>query len=536
MNIPAMLMACLSLQAQTTADTLAPAAFRDYQFVKRTDPWLTNRNAAGLARFASTNIGEAELSVSKGNGGLVDYYQSEDDLQADARIESFYRLSPRTVAFGGMSYNNFAGRQMAGSAFIDPTRLPFDIVEDSLTNPGRKHRDTYSLTGALAFSLVRDIAAGIRLDYTAANYAKYRDLRHQNRLMDLTLTAGMTVPLGRHATLGANYLYRRAVESVNFDTYGTNDKVFKSLVSYAAFMGKLEQFGGPGFTDDSREMPLFDERHGVALQAEGRFSPNLSLFNVFSYTTRSGYYGRKSPYTITYTEHNGHQMADQARLSYRSGRSRHSLDFGFAFEKLENNRNNYRELQNEAGASYYEYYDPVKAADKQWTQLNATYTADLGICGELPAWTITVGTNWQQRQQTAQEYPFFRRQKLTRQAYFAGATRQLPCQKGLWALSLHGTLTTGSGTPFEDGAYTTPGDKQQAPPAMQAWLWREYDFLTATQVAAEVSAKYTFLFPGTQLGTFVRATVGYRRATGEVSEYNNGKDHTLLTFAIGCNL
>ena len=44
---------------------------RDYQFVRQSDPWLTHQNAAALTRFATDNIVEAEASLTKGNGGLV---------------------------------------------------------------------------------------------------------------------------------------------------------------------------------------------------------------------------------------------------------------------------------------------------------------------------------------------------------------------------------------------------------------------------------------------------------------------------------
>ena len=185
---------------------------RNYQFVKRTDTWLTSQNAAGLTRLNHPSISEAELSLTKRKGGHVDWYQSPDVLQVTANVESFTRISQRTVVFGAMTYDNFSGRDMAGSAFINPDHKPFDIVEDSLVNTGTKHRDTYRLTGAVGIDVGRGTAVGLRLDYTAANYAKYKDLRHKNKLMDLTFTAGLNRQLSIvncQFTVGANYLYRR---------------------------------------------------------------------------------------------------------------------------------------------------------------------------------------------------------------------------------------------------------------------------------------------------------------------------------------
>ena len=241
----------------------------NYQFVKRTDAWLTSHNAAGLTRLNHPSISEAEVSLTKSKGGFVDWYQSPDVLQVTANVESFTRISQRTVVFGAMTYDNFSGHDMAGSAFINPDRKPFDIVEDSLVNTGTKHHDTYRLTGAVGIDVGRGTAVGLRLDYTAANYAKYKDLRHKNKLMDLQFTAGILLPLTSSIlplTVGANYLYRRTTESVTFSLYGNEDKVYKSLIDYGTFMGRVEQFGSSGYTDQGREMPLVDDYNGASIQ------------------------------------------------------------------------------------------------------------------------------------------------------------------------------------------------------------------------------------------------------------------------------
>ena len=227
-----LLATVLSVQAQ---DSLL---LRDYSFVKRSDPWLTSANTSALTRFASTNIAEAELSLTRAKGGQVDYNDSPSVLQADAGVESFFRLSSRAVVFGGISYNNYSGDDMTGSAFLNSIslatpsslvpyaaqsaqpHLPFDIVEDSLTNPGRKHRDVYHLSGGFGIDVLRGLSLGARLDYTAANYAKYKDLRHKNKLMDLQLAAGLYWPFAQWGSIGANYLYQRTTESLDFSTYG----------------------------------------------------------------------------------------------------------------------------------------------------------------------------------------------------------------------------------------------------------------------------------------------------------------------------
>ena len=238
-------------------------SFRDFAFEQDSSAWLTSDNAAALTRFSMPSISRADVYGQLQRGGFVDYSQSPKSTEAGASVESYYRLSPKTVVYGRMSYDNFAGRDMAGSAFIRSERLPFDIVEDSLTNLGRKHLDSYQLVGAVGVALWRGLSVGVRAEYTSANYAKYKDLRHKNLLMDLKVMPAVHVSCGKAASIGLNYLYRRQTESVDFDTYGKTDKTYMSLISYGVFTGRVEQYGGEGYANANRSMPWLDERHGV---------------------------------------------------------------------------------------------------------------------------------------------------------------------------------------------------------------------------------------------------------------------------------
>ena len=138
---------------------------RNYEFVRSSDPWLTQGNAAALTRFSAPNIAEAELSLGRQGGGLVNYDGSPSVLQFDATAEAFYRLSRRTVVFGSIAYDNFSGNDMSGSVFMPSTLhshlstlRPFDIVEENTENEGRKHSDTYRLSGGVGVDVWRGYA------------------------------------------------------------------------------------------------------------------------------------------------------------------------------------------------------------------------------------------------------------------------------------------------------------------------------------------------------------------------------------------
>ena len=106
---------CVALNGYTQDSLL----LRNYEFVKQQSPWLTSSNAAGLTFYQAKNIAMAEAGLSYAEGGLIDYWQAPRVLQANVRAEAFQRLSARTVVYGAIGYDNYTGRQMTGSAFID---------------------------------------------------------------------------------------------------------------------------------------------------------------------------------------------------------------------------------------------------------------------------------------------------------------------------------------------------------------------------------------------------------------------------------
>ena len=530
------LLFCLLLCHSNRLDAQDSLLLRDYRYIQQLSPWLTQRNAAALSLALKSHeaIAETELSFTHASGKLTDISGSPSVNNLQAGIESYYRISPRAVVLGAISYDNFSGSDMTGSVFIQQ-RLPFDIIEDSLTNSGRKHRDTYQLMGAFSYSFSPELSIGLRMDYTAGNYAKYKDLRHKNKLMDLLLTAGVVSNPYHGITIGADYTYHRRTESLEFNTYGKSDKVYKSLIDFGAMMGIVEQFGNEGYTDKSNEMPLFEDGHGADIQLELCPLSSLSIFANTGYSHATGYYGSKSPFTITYTDHNRDIFTEQVRICYDKSTWKALLDIRYQTEKLQNRINTVRGLTNNYGATHYEYYDATETGDKKWRNLDIDYTMYLGIRHELPTWTITAGYHWQQRDLTAYLYPYYRQQQLRTSELTASVARNILLSKGIWNITAKGDYQKGSGDLCNDGTFVTPTGKQASPASMEALLWRDYQYLTAPQYHIGLQVKYTFLFPGTKLHTHIRTAFDYRRAsiTDETPSGFHNPQRTTFTIATG---
>lgn len=528
-----LLTVCMTCRLPLHAANPDSLLLRSYRFVKRSDVWLSSNNGAALTHMSNDNISMAELSFFYGHGGLVDYHQSPSTVNLTANTESFFRINKRTVVYGAMSYDNYSGKDMTGSAFIDPSRKPFDIVEDSLTNPGDKHRDTYHLTGAVGVDIWRGFALGIYADYTAANAAKYKDLRYKNQAMDMVFSVGAYVPLGNRVELGAGYVYRRTTESLSFKTYGKTEKVYKSLVSYGPFMGQVEQFGNYGFTDQSRSLPLVDDYNGMMIQFAVRPLESLSFYNHFSYAYRHGSYGQKSPYTVIYTGHHSRCYQYRGAITLSRPSARHSLDVELSVENLTNHLNVYREKKNERGANYYEYFTSVKSGNRLWMEGQACYTLDLGVQKELPQWTIQTGIGWYHRRQTAYLYPYYRRQRIGNRDFFAHVERNVMTRKGVFTFHLNGRLRKGIGAIADDGVIASPSEKQEFPPTMDAFLYRQYQYLATSGYGIGGSCQYAMLWPGKKIKTHIRLDVQHQKSN-ETFDYSQGSDHTAISLTVGC--
>ncbi len=386
-------MLCMPVMAQ-----------RDYVLTEQRNAWLTSGNAAALVTLSDSTIAHASIGYSHTGGALRSISEGRrvDHLHADVR--SYYRLSPKIVAYGSMTYGYRNGTQANGSMLIPTMELmPFDLVDDNADNAGDKRMETFHIDGAIGWTAWRNLSIGARVDYTAGTYAKHRDLRHTNTLMALDARLNAHLALPHNSGVGAGFVYRRRTETMLFKTYGTTDRIYTSLVDYANGYGETEMFGTDGFTNSDRELPLLSEY--VGFTAQGAWD---RLFLDMTYTHRTGYYGRQSQYTASHEQHQGDILS--LHLRYDMARNAQRLiwiDLTMNTEKLTAKRENYRKTTATDGtaATYYEYFEPTKMSDKAQTYGTATVTAYWKPAGEIFLWHVKGGVDYWTRSQTAYVFP-----------------------------------------------------------------------------------------------------------------------------------
>lgn len=518
---------CSALVAQSS-DSISR---RSFSYIRQSEAWLQSENAAGLRELPVEHISIAEIYAGKQDGKFVNYNQSANSYELGAETESFYRLNPKIVFYGKISYNYFLGKNMAGSVFIHPEDAPFDIVEASDENRGNKTQETYHLIGAVSADIAPKVTLGGKVDYTASNYAKQKDLRHVNKLLDMNVTAGVNYRPNRWVELGANYYYRRSTEGVLLSVYGTTDRIYKSLISYGAFFGTTEQFGEDGYTKSNEEKPMFNEYHGGAFQLKVNIRPQLSLFNELSYKSRSGYYGKKSTITVRYSDHESTSWAYNATLTLSERKNLHQLTAGFSTEKLNNLENIYRSENLEGGKNTINYYGTLDTTDKTVKKIRAAYTGNFGITDFCPTWVLRGGIEYYSRDIKASLYPYYRKQDIHQTAFQLSGERNFVCGKDMFSVLLGAGYVSGGGNAQKDGYYATPSESQTPPKTMDTYLYREYEYLTCNQLKAEAGVKYA-----RSIGKTIQGYTSFRYALTKATDvkYLEGDQRHELRLTVGC--
>lgn len=516
------------LSAQQT-DSLG---WKTIEQVRYSDAWLSSENAAGLYALPSVRLSVVEGYAGKEKGGFVNYGGSDNSTRFGAGAESFYRLNPGVSFYGKINYYNFTGKNMAGSCLVAPSDAPFNIVEYSDENKGRKEMEHYHLTGAVSADVTDKIVLGAKFDYTVANYGKMKDLRHKNELMDLTVVAGAVLHLNRSVDIGANALYRRRVEGIYLDMYGKTDKTYDSLIDYGAFWGKKEQFGENGYTSDSEEKPLADTYYGAALQAGWKISGKWQLFNELSGNVRDGYYGKESPSTVVFSNHSGYELAYNGRLSFRDVENNHILKWSVAYKMVENKENIYRYDNEGGGLTNVNYYGELETSDKKQFRAAAEYIGYWGMESGAPRWSAKGGVGYYNRDIKASIYPYYRTQQLHWYNVNAAVERMIYGKADAYTLHVGTEYRKGGGTPYEDKTYSSSATSGNTPRSMTLYLMQEYEYLTCASLKGEISLKYARKITDNGLKAHILLLYSYTKAFDVA--HLRGSNLQELQLRIGC--
>ena len=463
----------------------------DVAYVAKNNAWLFSNNAIGLKYFPLSKLSNAQLYLDKRDGDFKNYYQSNNSYRYGLAAESIYRLSPKVVVSGEINYHSFKGSNMAGSAFLDPYQNPFDIVEWDDTNKGTKKSESYKLAGALATQLNSRFSIGGKLNYLAENYAKTRDLRHVNKLLDMKLSLGGAYRLSNMIELGMNYNYFRRIESIYFNTYGNTDRIYNSLINFGSFFGRKELYSRNGYTAENLKRPLKNSTHGASMQLNFTPSSRVKWFNELTYGKRKGYYGENGTATILYTNHESETYQYKGQLSVTGGNIEHHLTLISDYKTLVNKENIFRRQTTAGGVDQIIYYGQSEALDQQQLEASLDYTIYKNVVNYRPKWAFSLKGNYFRRLQRATLFPFYRDQTINSYQASANVKRNIVKSTKMYSIGLGLGYGSGSGLANHDGLYAAPSDTQTAPASMDLYLYQEFEYFTKPRVSADLDLQYT---------------------------------------------
>ncbi len=512
-----------------TASGQERRSMRDFDFIRSTSPWMSSRNAAGLGSMPVERIAVAEGSFEKDNGGLIDNADSEDSFKAGAMTESYLKISDRLAFHGKLSYSFFRGKDMGGSILMNPSYNPINFYESVDTTRGVKNREMYHLEGGLAYSVGKKWSIGVNVDYESGDQAKLKDPRFLNTWMDLGLSAGTRFAASEGFSVGLSLEYERSLESLKSNTFGTTDKKYYTFTDYGGFYGTRELLdNNNGMVSIGNTNPMFNTFYGASVQIEtGR---DTKTFHELTYLMRSGYFGNPGSSKIMYTEHTGNILEYKGTAIIRKRSNIHRIGLDLRYEGLLNYENVYRFNTEDGEQSTIEYISQNEVLDRTDLSASLSYTGYLGIKDFRPEWEYGAKASVFNTASLTTIYPFYRSSSSTAVDAELYGRKNMLTGKNLFSVMAEAVFHTGFGNPKTDGILAS--SSSDAPRSFDLYLYRDFEYKTATHAGVGLIFRYTRLFSD-RIGGYVQLSDKFRSMLKE-PDYLNCRLRNTLTLTIGC--
>ena len=299
-------------------------------------------------------------------GGYHPAFAPESLWKAGAKAQETYH-GDNTSYTGSFSFEQVEGKGMFTSMFLEPGYFPVDVLEFT---PGDKTRQTYKLNGGFV-TQSDDFVFGIKADYTAANYAKRKDIRHTTYGMDLQLepTFGFVYEDSEERQSGSvAYIFRKRTETIDAEQVGAaTDQSYYAFLDKGMRYGTWQVWDGDGIHLDEAGVGVFPIReftHGVAEQLQ---TGSLGFSGGLEFLWKHGTVGEKG---YEWFKYRGQSFSIWGEQTWAS---RHSLRVDFALE-LDQLKEAVLDKVSSGGITTPTIYAYNAVSDRAWATLDLTYT------------------------------------------------------------------------------------------------------------------------------------------------------------------
>lgn len=328
---------------------------------ERRNFWNAGRNVTGL-RTDTLTVSCAELYGRGAHGGLRDYSEASEAWSAGAVARTITRLERISMA-GSFAFDHTSGREMSGSMFIRPGYYPVDVQEFT---PGRKELQTYAFTGGIAADAAPRWRIGAKMEFTAQNYAKRKDLRHTNYRLDMTVMPGVMYHAGGGA-VGLAYVYGKNSERISAEEIGAKATNYPAFLDKGLMYGAQEIWTGSGVhlsESGISGFPVKEITHGAAVQGQWK-----GFYAEVEYLYSVGKVGEKQ---TLWFEFPAHRITARAAYRFRRGDNLHFLRLTVARMRQVNDETVLK-TESSNGISTPTVYGTTRIFERQSLSVNPEY-------------------------------------------------------------------------------------------------------------------------------------------------------------------
>ena len=418
------------------------------------------------------NRGGAAVYGGYEAGGYHPAFAPSSLWKAGASAQGTYH-GDRTSFTGSFSFEQVEGKDMFTSVFLEPGYFPVDVLEFT---PGDKTRQTYRMGGGFATNLFDEAVFGIKADYTAANYAKRKDIRHTTYGMNLQVepTFGVTSEDGQGGSVA--YIFRKRTETIDAEQVGAaTDESYFAFLDKGMGYGTYQVWDGDGIHLDEAGVGVFPVReftHGIAEQVQ---TGEFGFAGGFKFLWKHGTVGEKG---YEWFKYRGRSFSTWFEKTWQN---RHSLRLDFDLED-DQLKEAVLDKVSSGGITTPTIYTYNAVSDRSWATLDLTYAVrfQAGCLKRLQA--VLHGGVWEENSYLM--YPY--EDKTNR--YNGMATLLAAFAFGPVDLNLR--LNGGLGTWKDQGLQGGTDEIESVPYRLEGDWLRKMEYFSTTKAGAGLALTY----------------------------------------------
>ena len=318
------------------------------------------------APVAGSGRGSAAVYGGYEAGGYHPAFAPESLWKAGAKAQGTHH-GDFTSYTGSFSFEQIEGKGMFTSMFLEPGYFPVDVLEFT---PGDKTRQTYKLNGGFATHFLDDMVFGIKADYTAANYAKRKDIRHTTYGMDFQVEPTFGIvdedpENGQSASVA--YIFRKRTETIDAEQVGAaTDQSYYAFLDKGMRYGTYQVWDGDGIHLDEAGVGVFPVReftHGIAEQIH---TGEIGFAGGLKFLWKHGTVGEKG---YDWFKYRGRSFSTWLEQTWKGGHSLR-LDFDLEQDQL---KEAVLDKVSAGGITTPTIYTYNAVSDRSWATLDLTY-------------------------------------------------------------------------------------------------------------------------------------------------------------------